>query len=207
MSLNVAQFKYKLIRTWNFLLIAAKWPLMIFKWQSNWKTIWCHESQNLWSWLAPNRYQLQTWVSYLKVQTTSLPAMGKTSGNPILYSIFSFSSWECLTSNVASAPHSPPKPKDSAAAPAPGRNSSQAAPSPSQAQAAAGSHQLSVGPAHNSAGPSPHTVRRGKSPPPSLVPLGRDMHTSLGQRSGQAEKFSGWWFHICCKVASRNTSR
>ncbi|KAJ1067935.1 hypothetical protein K5549_016589, partial [Capra hircus] len=55
---------------------------------------------------------------------------------------------------------SPPKPKDSAAAPAPGRNSSQAAPGPSQAQAAAGSHQLSVGSAHNSAGPSPHTVRR-----------------------------------------------
>ncbi|XP_025131019.1 rho GTPase-activating protein 17 isoform X4 [Bubalus kerabau] len=63
---------------------------------------------------------------------------------------------------------SPPKPKDSAAAPAPGRNSSQAAPSPSQAQAAAGSHQLSVGPAHNSAGPSPHTVRRAvKKPAPA----------------------------------------
>uniref|UniRef100_A0AC11CNJ3 Rho GTPase activating protein 17 n=1 Tax=Ovis aries TaxID=9940 RepID=A0AC11CNJ3_SHEEP len=63
---------------------------------------------------------------------------------------------------------SPPKPKDSAAAPAPGRNSSQAAPGPSQAQAAAGSHQLSVGPAHNSAGPSPHTVRRAvKKPAPA----------------------------------------
>uniref|UniRef100_A0A8C6G219 Rho GTPase-activating protein 17 n=1 Tax=Moschus moschiferus TaxID=68415 RepID=A0A8C6G219_MOSMO len=63
---------------------------------------------------------------------------------------------------------SPPKPKDSAAAPAPGRNSSQAAPGPSQAQAAAGSHPLSVGPAHNSAGPSPHTVRRAvKKPAPA----------------------------------------
>ncbi|XP_068825516.1 rho GTPase-activating protein 17 isoform X4 [Capricornis sumatraensis] len=63
---------------------------------------------------------------------------------------------------------SPPKPKDSAAAPAPGRNSSQAAPGPSQAQAAAGSHQLSVGPAHNSASPSPHTVRRAvKKPAPA----------------------------------------
>uniref|UniRef100_A0A4W2GH51 Rho GTPase-activating protein 17 n=1 Tax=Bos indicus x Bos taurus TaxID=30522 RepID=A0A4W2GH51_BOBOX len=63
---------------------------------------------------------------------------------------------------------SPPKPKDSVAAPAPGRNSSQAAPGPSQAQAAAGSHQLSVGPAHNSAGPSPHTVRRAvKKPAPA----------------------------------------
>ncbi|KAJ8798624.1 hypothetical protein J1605_016427 [Eschrichtius robustus] len=56
---------------------------------------------------------------------------------------------------------SPPKPKDPAAAPAPGRNSSQAAPGQSQAQATAGSHQLAVGPTHNSAGPSPHTVRRG----------------------------------------------
>lgn len=63
---------------------------------------------------------------------------------------------------------SPPKPKDSAAAPAPGRNSSQAPPGPSQAPAAAGSHQLSVGPAHNSAGPSPHTVRRAvKKPAPA----------------------------------------
>ncbi|XP_070218768.1 rho GTPase-activating protein 17 isoform X5 [Bos mutus] len=63
---------------------------------------------------------------------------------------------------------SPPKPKDSVAAPAPGRNSSQAAPGPSQAQAAAGSHQLSVGPVHNSAGPSPHTVRRAvKKPAPA----------------------------------------
>ncbi|XP_070317164.1 rho GTPase-activating protein 17 isoform X4 [Odocoileus virginianus] len=63
---------------------------------------------------------------------------------------------------------SPPKPKDSAAASAPGRGSSQAAPGPSQAPAAAGSHQLSVGPAHNSAGPSPHTVRRAvKKPAPA----------------------------------------
>uniref|UniRef100_A0A480SG22 Rho GTPase-activating protein 17 n=1 Tax=Sus scrofa TaxID=9823 RepID=A0A480SG22_PIG len=63
---------------------------------------------------------------------------------------------------------SPPKPKDSATAPAPGRNSSQAATGQSQAQAAAGSHQLSVGPAHNSAGPSPHTLRRAvKKPAPA----------------------------------------
>ncbi|XP_029076269.1 rho GTPase-activating protein 17 isoform X5 [Monodon monoceros] len=63
---------------------------------------------------------------------------------------------------------SPPKPKDPAAAPAPGRNSSQAAPGQSQAQATAGSHQLSVGPTHNSAGPSPHTVRRAvKKPAPA----------------------------------------
>uniref|UniRef100_A0A8C3VNB7 Rho GTPase-activating protein 17 n=1 Tax=Catagonus wagneri TaxID=51154 RepID=A0A8C3VNB7_9CETA len=63
---------------------------------------------------------------------------------------------------------SPPKPNDSATAPAPGRNSSQAAASQSQAQAAAGSQQLSVGPAHNSAGPSPHTLRRAvKKPAPA----------------------------------------
>ncbi|XP_059754749.1 rho GTPase-activating protein 17 isoform X3 [Balaenoptera ricei] len=63
---------------------------------------------------------------------------------------------------------SPPKPKDPAAAPAPGRNSSQAAPGQSQAQATAGSHQLAVGPTHNSAGPSPHTVRRAvKKPAPA----------------------------------------
>ncbi|XP_061064134.1 rho GTPase-activating protein 17 isoform X4 [Eubalaena glacialis] len=63
---------------------------------------------------------------------------------------------------------SPPKPKDPAAAPAPGRNSSQAAPGQSQAQATAGSHQLAVGPTHNSASPSPHTVRRAvKKPAPA----------------------------------------
>ncbi|XP_066869698.1 rho GTPase-activating protein 17 isoform X4 [Kogia breviceps] len=63
---------------------------------------------------------------------------------------------------------SPPKPKDPAAAPAPGRNSSQAAAGQSQAQATAGSHQLAVGPTHNSAGPSPHTVRRAvKKPAPA----------------------------------------
>ncbi|XP_057384770.1 rho GTPase-activating protein 17 isoform X4 [Balaenoptera acutorostrata] len=63
---------------------------------------------------------------------------------------------------------SPPKPKDPAAAPAPGRNSSQVAPGQSQAQATAGSHQLAVGPTHNSAGPSPHTVRRAvKKPAPA----------------------------------------
>lgn len=78
--------------------------------------------------------------------------------------MLSFSSWECLTSNLASSPLSPPKPKDSAvaAAPAPGKNSSQTATGQNQAQTATGSHQLSVGPAHNSAGPSPHTVRRGE---------------------------------------------
>lgn len=38
----------------------------------------------------------------------------------------------------------------------------------SQAQAAAGSHQLSVGPAHSAAGPSPHTLRRAvKKPAPA----------------------------------------
>ncbi|XP_054549764.1 rho GTPase-activating protein 17 isoform X2 [Talpa occidentalis] len=65
---------------------------------------------------------------------------------------------------------SPPKPKDAAPAPAPapGRNSSQMATGPSQAQPTTGSHQLSVGPAHNSAGPSPHTLRRAvKKPAPA----------------------------------------
>ncbi|XP_014652463.1 PREDICTED: rho GTPase-activating protein 17 isoform X2 [Ceratotherium simum simum] len=65
---------------------------------------------------------------------------------------------------------SPPKPKDSAAAaaPAPGRNSSQMATGQNLAQTAASSHQLSVGPVHNSAGPSPHTVRRAvKKPAPA----------------------------------------
>ncbi|XP_034526124.1 rho GTPase-activating protein 17-like isoform X4 [Ailuropoda melanoleuca] len=51
---------------------------------------------------------------------------------------------------------SPPRPKDTTPAPAPGRNSSQMATSQNQAPMAAGSHQLSVGPGHNSAGPSPH---------------------------------------------------
>ncbi|XP_049494412.1 rho GTPase-activating protein 17 isoform X4 [Panthera uncia] len=65
---------------------------------------------------------------------------------------------------------SPPKPKDSAPAPAPtpGRSNSQMAAGPNQAQTATGSHQLSVGPGHNSAGPSPHTLRRAvKKPAPA----------------------------------------
>uniref|UniRef100_A0A2K6G4L7 Rho GTPase-activating protein 17 n=1 Tax=Propithecus coquereli TaxID=379532 RepID=A0A2K6G4L7_PROCO len=67
---------------------------------------------------------------------------------------------------------SPPKPKDSvsAAAPtaAPGRNSSQMTTGQTQTQAAASSHQLSAGPAHNAAGPSPHTLRRAvKKPAPA----------------------------------------
>uniref|UniRef100_A0A2K5HPR5 Rho GTPase-activating protein 17 n=1 Tax=Colobus angolensis palliatus TaxID=336983 RepID=A0A2K5HPR5_COLAP len=65
---------------------------------------------------------------------------------------------------------SPPKPKDpaSAAAPAPGRNNSQIASGQNQTQAAAGSHQLSLGPPHSAAGPSPHTLRRAvKKPAPA----------------------------------------
>lgn len=65
---------------------------------------------------------------------------------------------------------SPSKPKDpaSAAAPAPGRNNSQIASGQNQAQAAAGSHQLSLGPPHSAAGPSPHTLRRAvKKPAPA----------------------------------------
>ncbi|XP_076997614.1 rho GTPase-activating protein 17 isoform X3 [Tamandua tetradactyla] len=65
---------------------------------------------------------------------------------------------------------SPPKPKDSvsAAVPAPGRNSNQITTGQNQAQAAPSSHQLSVGPVHNSAGPSPHTLRRAvKKPAPA----------------------------------------
>ncbi|XP_006902110.1 PREDICTED: rho GTPase-activating protein 17 [Elephantulus edwardii] len=63
-----------------------------------------------------------------------------------------------------------PVPKDSvsAATPVPGRNSSQTSIGPNQAVGAAGSHQLSAGPAHNSAGPSPHTLRRAvKKPAPA----------------------------------------
>uniref|UniRef100_A0A8C9KZ32 Rho GTPase-activating protein 17 n=1 Tax=Panthera tigris altaica TaxID=74533 RepID=A0A8C9KZ32_PANTA len=68
---------------------------------------------------------------------------------------------------------SPPKPKDSAPAPAPtpGRSNSQMAAGPNQAQTAAGSHQLSVGPGHNSAGPSPHTLRRGKAEKQALLSM------------------------------------
>ncbi|XP_021093004.1 rho GTPase-activating protein 17 isoform X2 [Heterocephalus glaber] len=67
---------------------------------------------------------------------------------------------------------SPPKPKDStpAAVPASGRSSSQTTPGQAQAQAqsGAGPHQLSVGPAHSAAGPSPHTLRRAvKKPAPA----------------------------------------
>nr|XP_044986811.1 rho GTPase-activating protein 17 isoform X2 [Jaculus jaculus] len=65
---------------------------------------------------------------------------------------------------------SPPKPKDttSAAAPAPGKSSNQTSTGQNQAQAGGGSHQLLVGPAHNAAGPSPHTLRRAvKKPAPA----------------------------------------
>ncbi|CAK6445036.1 unnamed protein product [Pipistrellus nathusii] len=69
---------------------------------------------------------------------------------------------------------SPPKPKDSAAAalptPAPGRNSSQVASGQGQGQGQplAGSHQLSVSPAHSSTGSSPHALRRAvKKPAPA----------------------------------------
>uniref|UniRef100_A0A8C2VLZ6 Rho GTPase-activating protein 17 n=1 Tax=Chinchilla lanigera TaxID=34839 RepID=A0A8C2VLZ6_CHILA len=66
---------------------------------------------------------------------------------------------------------SPPKPKDSvsAAVPASGRSSSQVTTGQNPAQPGAGSHQLSVGPAHGTADPSPHTLRRATrspSPPP-----------------------------------------
>ncbi|XP_059011347.1 rho GTPase-activating protein 17 isoform X4 [Mustela lutreola] len=63
---------------------------------------------------------------------------------------------------------SPPKPKDPAPAPAPARNSNQMATGQNQTQTTAGSHQLSVSPGHNSAGPSPHTLRRAvKKPAPA----------------------------------------
>ncbi|XP_073915844.1 rho GTPase-activating protein 17 isoform X5 [Castor canadensis] len=65
---------------------------------------------------------------------------------------------------------SPPKPKDSVsvAVAAPGRNSSQMTTGQNQAQAGGGSHQLAAGPAHNAAGPSPHTLRRAvKKPAPA----------------------------------------
>ncbi|MBZ3876611.1 Rho GTPase-activating protein 17 [Sciurus carolinensis] len=67
-----------------------------------------------------------------------------------------------LEQGLSPGDSSPPKPKDSASAagPAPGRSSSQVNSGQSQAQAGASSHQLSVGPAHNAAGPSPHTLRR-----------------------------------------------
>ncbi|XP_027804602.2 rho GTPase-activating protein 17 isoform X1 [Marmota flaviventris] len=75
-----------------------------------------------------------------------------------------------LEQGLSPGDSSPPKPKDSvsAAVPAPGRNSSQMTSGQSQAQAGASSHQLSVGPAHNAAGPSPHTLRRAvKKPAPA----------------------------------------
>ncbi|XP_064151799.1 rho GTPase-activating protein 17 isoform X10 [Loxodonta africana] len=81
---------------------------------------------------------------------------------------------------------SPPISKDSvsAAVPAPGRNSSQISPGPNQAQAAASSHQLSAGPAHNSAGPSPHTLRRAvKKPAPAPPKPGNPPPGHLGGQS------------------------
>ncbi|XP_068962324.1 rho GTPase-activating protein 17 isoform X1 [Petaurus breviceps papuanus] len=64
---------------------------------------------------------------------------------------------------------SPPKPKESVTTTAaPVRNGSHITTGPSQAQPASSSNQLSVGPAQNSAGPSPHTLRRAvKKPAPA----------------------------------------
>ncbi|XP_068962355.1 rho GTPase-activating protein 17 isoform X4 [Petaurus breviceps papuanus] len=63
----------------------------------------------------------------------------------------------------------PPKPKESVTTTAaPVRNGSHITTGPSQAQPASSSNQLSVGPAQNSAGPSPHTLRRAvKKPAPA----------------------------------------
>ncbi|XP_054436856.1 rho GTPase-activating protein 17 isoform X2 [Pteronotus mesoamericanus] len=77
-----------------------------------------------------------------------------------------------LEQGLSPGDSSPPKVKDSAAAavPAsvPGRNSSQVASGQSQGQTAAGSHQLSVSPAHGPTGSSPHTLRRAvKKPAPA----------------------------------------
>ncbi|XP_062036658.1 rho GTPase-activating protein 17 isoform X2 [Lepus europaeus] len=75
-----------------------------------------------------------------------------------------------LEQGLSPGDSSPPKPKDPApaAVPAPARNSGPMTTGQSQAQAAAGSHQLSVGPAHSAAGPSPHTLRRAvKKPAPA----------------------------------------
>ena len=135
--------------------------------------------------MAPSKHQLyKPSVSQLEFQILLLPAEVKTLLGILCFmcSMFRFSSWDCLMSNLTFTPLSPPKPKDpvSAAVPAPGRNNSQIASGQNQPQAAAGSHQLSVGQPHNAAGPSPHTLRRGKQPPSSL-PSGKAVQTSLSQ--------------------------
>ncbi|XP_034507405.1 rho GTPase-activating protein 17-like [Ailuropoda melanoleuca] len=94
--------------------------------------------------------------------------------------------------------NSPPRPKDTTPAPAPGRNSSQMAASQNQAPMAAGSHQLSFGPGHNSAGPSPHTLRRGKKPP-LLLSLREGCADFLGLAQGFTLQDR---FHVCYKMVS-----
>ncbi|XP_027983233.2 rho GTPase-activating protein 17 isoform X4 [Eptesicus fuscus] len=85
---------------------------------------------------------------------------------------------------------SPPKPKDSAATAlptlAPGRNSSQVASGQSQGQGQppAGSHQLSVSPAHSSTGSSPHTLRRAVKKPAPAPP--KPGNPPPGQPGGQS---------------------
>uniref|UniRef100_A0A7N5JF00 Rho GTPase-activating protein 17-like n=2 Tax=Ailuropoda melanoleuca TaxID=9646 RepID=A0A7N5JF00_AILME len=97
---------------------------------------------------------------------------------------------------------SPPRPKDTTPAPAPGRNSSQMAASQNQAPMAAASHQLSVGPGHNSAGPSPHTLRRGKKPP-LLLPLREGCADFLGLAQGfTLQGFPTDRLHVCYKMVS-----
>ncbi|XP_070269743.1 rho GTPase-activating protein 17 isoform X4 [Myotis yumanensis] len=85
---------------------------------------------------------------------------------------------------------SPPKPKDSAATAvptlAPGRNSIQVASGQSQGQGQppAGSHQLSVSPAHSSTGSSPHTLRRAVKKPAPAPP--KPGNPPPGQPGGQS---------------------
>lgn len=85
---------------------------------------------------------------------------------------------------------SPPKPKDSAATAvptlAPGRNSIQMASGQSQGQGQppAGSHQLSVSPAHSSTGSSPHTLRRAVKKPAPAPP--KPGNPPPGQPGGQS---------------------
>lgn len=75
---------------------------------------------------------------------------------------------------------------------------------PSQAQAGGSSHQLSVGTPHSAAGPSPHTLRRGKWP--ALLVLGEGVRTSYRYSKESVMKALRNLCHDCYQIISRQIS-
>lgn len=74
---------------------------------------------------------------------------------------------------------------------------------PNQAQAGGNSHQLSMGTSHSAAGPSPHTLRRGKCPARRV--LGEGVRTSGSYFKESVVKALRSLFHDCYQITSRKS--